>query len=140
MSELEFTRSTSAESAGPPAAALLSIQHPDEILAHRAFSTDEKRAILAAWASDERAVLGEPTLRQLPSGAVVRFGDIRQALEALDRRPAWMGRPRSADPFRRRRGIGRWLSRRSRSPWDDDDPDPTCPAAARGPVVLSPAA
>lgn len=49
--------------------------------------TDEKRAILAAWASDYYAVDTRPALRQLPSTpAPVSIDDVQSALKALPRR------------------------------------------------------
>ena len=58
--------------------------HPDEVLACPSLSNAERRARLAAWASDAHAVEGRPTLRQLESGAVVAVADILAALRSLD--------------------------------------------------------
>lgn len=58
--------------------------HPDEVLACRSLSNPERRAILAAWASDAHAVEGQPSLRQLKSGAMVPVSEILRALRALD--------------------------------------------------------
>jgi hypothetical protein len=46
---------------------------------------NEKRAILASWASDACAVEAAPTLRSAPRGAAVPFDDIMDALRTLDR-------------------------------------------------------
>jgi hypothetical protein len=47
-------------------------------------TAQEKRAILASWASDACAVEAAPDLRQPPSAPVVRFDDILDALKRLD--------------------------------------------------------
>jgi hypothetical protein len=44
----------------------------------------EKRAILAAWASDACAVQAAPELRSPPDGPTVLFDDVMDALKALD--------------------------------------------------------
>ena len=44
----------------------------------------EKRAILASWASDACAVEAAPDLRRPPTALVVRFDDIMDALKHLD--------------------------------------------------------
>lgn len=58
--------------------------HPDEVLADPSLWDEEKRALLAAWASDAHAVEGRPTLRQLDSGAIVPVSEILAALRSLD--------------------------------------------------------
>jgi hypothetical protein len=58
---------------------------PQEVLAHPAFDTGDKRAILASWASDACAVENLPNWRKLPeTGALVALDDILDALQALD--------------------------------------------------------
>ncbi len=58
---------------------------PQEILAHPALDTSDKRAILASWASDACAVENLPNWRKLPeTGALVPLDDILDALRALD--------------------------------------------------------
>jgi len=58
---------------------------PDEVLAHRGLSRDEKRAILSAWASDMYAVTSRPDLRRIPGHrSAIRLGDILNALRKLD--------------------------------------------------------
>jgi hypothetical protein len=53
----------------------------------------EKRAILAAWASDACAVEAVPALRRRPGHSPVQFDDIMEALRVLDRRAAERGKP-----------------------------------------------
>ena len=47
-------------------------------------TVQEKRAILASWASDACAVEAAPDLRNPPSAAMVRFDDVMDALKQLD--------------------------------------------------------
>jgi hypothetical protein len=59
--------------------------HPSEVLAHPALSRQEKRAVLASWASDAYTVESAPALRCPPgSETPVRLADILDALRALD--------------------------------------------------------
>jgi len=51
-------------------------------------SLNEKRAILASWASDACAVEAAPALRKAPSGRVIQFDEIMDALQLLDRQSA----------------------------------------------------
>jgi hypothetical protein len=107
---------------------------PDDVLDDPRLTRDEKRAVLASWASDANAVPHLPSLRQLPDGSIVRVHDILRALKALDggaetvparcnltllwQRP----RPRKLAPRR-------W-SRYPNRPDDDDDPPPAPAFAA----------
>ncbi len=59
--------------------------HPAEVAAHPSLTCEEKRAILAAWASDACAIEAAPALRRLPgSPQPVTFDEIMDALRALD--------------------------------------------------------
>ena len=58
--------------------------HPSEVVNDPDLTLNEKRAILASWASDACAIEAAPDLRN-PSGAPVRFDDIMEALRTLDR-------------------------------------------------------
>ena len=58
--------------------------HPRDLLENQTLGASEKRAILASWASDLRAVESEPLLRQVETGAVVPLSDILDALRLLD--------------------------------------------------------
>ena len=73
--------------------------HPSDVLRDADLTLGEKRAILAAWASDACAVEAAPSLRSVSGGAnPVPVDDIFQALSELDkeaRRDAtkgWAGR------------------------------------------------
>jgi hypothetical protein len=60
--------------------------HPSAALAASAMSGSDKRALLAAWASDASAVGGQPALRWLPgTPEPVAVDDILGCLQALDR-------------------------------------------------------
>lgn len=57
---------------------------PMDVVADPDMTAQEKRAILASWASDACAVEAAPDLRSPPSAPVVRFDDVMDALKALD--------------------------------------------------------
>jgi hypothetical protein len=59
--------------------------HPSEVLNDLDLTIDEKRAILASWASDACAIEASPDLRAGRKGSPVRFDDIMDALRMLDR-------------------------------------------------------
>jgi hypothetical protein len=59
--------------------------HPSEVLNDPDLTLNEKRAILASWASDVCATEAVPHLRAGPRAAPVLFDDIMDALRALDR-------------------------------------------------------
>jgi hypothetical protein len=84
-------------------------QHPSEVVGDPDLSLNEKRAILAAWASDACAVEAAPSLRQSPGGRVVSFDEIMDALRVLDRElSATRASHRTASKSRyRKRGSGR---------------------------------
>ncbi len=58
--------------------------HPDDVVADADLTVNEKRAILASWASDACAVEAAPDLRHPGDGPPVRFDDIMDALKQLD--------------------------------------------------------
>jgi hypothetical protein len=59
-------------------------QHPSQVLADPDLTVNEKRAILASWASDACAVEASPELRKPADGPPVHFDDIMDALKQLD--------------------------------------------------------
>lgn len=66
-----------------PAAAF---DRPKDVVADPDLTLNEKRAILASWASDACAIEANGALRRLPDGrAAVRFEDIIESLRELDR-------------------------------------------------------
>jgi len=58
--------------------------HPNEVACDPDLSINEKRAILASWASDACAVESVPGLRRAPAGGTVTFDEIMDALKELD--------------------------------------------------------
>jgi len=59
---------------------------PADVVVDDLLTIDERRAILASWASDACAVESNPALRQAPhSSAPVTFDEIMDALVRLDR-------------------------------------------------------
>jgi len=86
--------------------------HPDDVVADADLTLNEKRAILASWASDACAVEAAP-LRQAPdTPAPVTVDHVLEALRTLDaaaNATAWARRQvrrESIQEFRRRRGSG----------------------------------
>lgn len=61
-------------------------EHPKDVVDDPDLTLNEKRAILASWASDACAVEAEREFRRTPGGKkIVRFDDIVEALRDLDR-------------------------------------------------------
>ncbi len=122
-----YTSFPSRQPATPLRTAAAIYTHPDDVAGDRKLTTAQKRAILASWISDARAVEDDPRLRRLDSGAVVEVEAIMRALRALDARDERHLPPPST---RKRRVISRWLTR-MRPPGashDDDDDPPPAPA------------
>jgi hypothetical protein len=57
---------------------------PMDVVSDPDMTVQEKRAILASWASDACAVESAPDLRRPPTARVVRFDDVLDALKLLD--------------------------------------------------------
>jgi hypothetical protein len=79
-------------------------ERPSDVVNDPDMSLNEKRAVLAAWASDACAIEAAPALRRTPVGRVVPFDEIMDALRVLDRplRPEPHG-----NLVRRRSKVGR---------------------------------
>jgi hypothetical protein len=77
--------------------------HPMDVVRDCDLTLNEKRAILASWASDACAVEAAPDLRTTPSGKTVRWDDIMDALRLLDSQSADAPRPSRARWHRWRR-------------------------------------
>jgi hypothetical protein len=59
-------------------------EHPNDVLCAAHLSEQEKRAILASWASDQYAVESIPALRHYPgSSGAVTLADVMAALKSL---------------------------------------------------------
>ena len=60
-------------------------EHPSEVVNDPDLTLNEKRAILASWASDACAIEAVPALRCLPGGKrPVTFDEVMDALRRLD--------------------------------------------------------
>ena len=89
---------------------------PMDVVADPDLTLQEKRAILASWASDACAVDAAPELRRPPLGTLVRFDDIIDALKRLDSEAA--DRPQYAKFINRARRLkDLYRSDRRRSPF-----------------------
>jgi hypothetical protein len=120
--------------------------HPRDVTSNPKLTTAEKRAVLASWISDARAVENAPSLRRLDSGAVVEVDAILRALVLLDElAPDRRGDSKRLPPSGGRRGvISRWLRGVGPPPGanDNDDDPPPAPAGLGipfRPKPLSPA-
>jgi hypothetical protein len=58
--------------------------HPMDVVRDPDLTLNEKRAVLASWASDACALEAAPSLRVNASGTVVKWDDIIDALRTLD--------------------------------------------------------
>jgi hypothetical protein len=81
--------------------------HPVDVVSDPDLTLNEKRAILASWASDACAVESVPALRRAPTkgGRPIAFDDVIDALRALDAGGA-QNRNRYRRVVRRRRIFG----------------------------------
>jgi hypothetical protein len=77
--------------------------HPSDVVADQDLTLNEKRAILASWASDACAVEDAPALRQPGDAPPVSFDTIMDALRTLDGEA--VKRPRSGKIINRARRI-----------------------------------
>jgi len=98
-------------------------QHPRDVVNDRDLTINEKRAILASWASDACAIEAAPALRRPPgTGPVVAVDEILGALRVLDRL-AQTEMPEVAWARRqiRREVISEFRLRRMREPGSGSD-------------------
>lgn len=89
--------------------------HPKDVVGDPDLTLNEKRAILASWASDACAVEAAPALRHPPGARqAVSVDDILQALRALDLRAnAEAGRLPWTQRQVRRRSFEQFRARRA---------------------------
>ena len=82
--------------------------HPSDVVNDPDLTLNEKRAILASWASDACAVESAPALRRPPnSGRPIGFDEVMDALRALDKQAQSSNSDRYRREARRRRIFGR---------------------------------
>jgi hypothetical protein len=67
--------------------------HPMDVVRDANLTLNEKRAILASWASDACAVEAAPDLRANAAGCAVRWDEIIDALRTLDGEAEKYGKP-----------------------------------------------
>jgi hypothetical protein len=115
-----------------------SFNDPEQVVSDRALTLEQKRGILASWASDRHAVPDRPNLRQLDNGAILEIEQVLEALQVLDTMEGLPGQ--MSRTFERRLNIRQ--PRRSAFPgWrpqasqrddrdDGDDDPPPFPACA----------
>lgn len=79
--------------------------HPQDVVNDPDLTLNEKRAILASWASDACAVEASPALRRGPNGSTIKYDEIMEALRTLDGQmvdtPKYRKLLRRAEIFRR---------------------------------------
>ena len=81
---------------------------PIDVVRDHDLTLVEKRAILAAWASDACALEAAPALHPAPDGPIVRFDDIMDALRVLDRQSGGLRPPpHYRHVLAQRRGLGK---------------------------------
>jgi len=78
-------------------------EHPSHVVNDPDLTLNEKRAILASWASDACAIEAAPMLRHTPAGRPVRFDDVMDAFRTLDRQAQEQGGARWRRLLRRER-------------------------------------
>ena len=88
--------------------------HPRDVVADADLTTNEKRAILASWASDACAIEAAPALRQSPAGPPVTFDEIMEALRELDAQVRRADAPHTPPHYRQVVGHGLRRPRRRR--------------------------
>lgn len=131
--DTEMTQTTSFPESGRPDARHIrprSIwRRPDEVLEDAKMSRDEKRALLASWASDAHAVPGLPSMRRLEDGYLIEIDEILECLKRLDAsdNPEPLKHPMlwPVPPQHWSREQRRVTRHRRRG--DDGDDEPPCP-------------
>jgi hypothetical protein len=85
----------------------LAFAQASDVITDPDLTLNEKRAILASWASDACAIEAVPSLRRLPKGKrLVPFDEVMDALRALDKEVREQGRAATYDRVRRRSSRG----------------------------------
>jgi hypothetical protein len=93
-------------------------EHPSQVVNDPNLTLNEKRAILASWASDACAIEETPSLRRAPGGkSPVRFDDVMDALVALDKE----ARQQRENSARYRRIVRKERTSKPSDPRDGND-------------------
>jgi hypothetical protein len=93
-------------------------EHPSDVVNDPDLTLNEKRAILASWASDACAVEAAPDLRLNTFGRVIRWDDIMDALRALEREDCAKPRPYYKRVLAKKKGNRFRTASRSRNRGD----------------------
>src|ERR1700709_232331 len=102
------------------------LARPEDILGDPTLSKEEKRAVLASWLSDARALPDAPRWRQLDNGALVDVDGLYTALRGVDdfaggmEGGASVAASSTSWPLRQK---SRWIGNFIRRKRDDDDDD-----------------
>lgn len=89
-------------------------EHPRDVVGDADLTLNEKRAILASWASDACAVEAAPALRRAPGAdRPVPIDEILEALRALDKQANALAIDAASRRLARRQAIERFRSRRT---------------------------
>jgi hypothetical protein len=86
-------------------------EHPSHVVADPDLTLNEKRAILASWASDACAIEAAPAFRRVPGGKrAVGFDEVIEALRTLDKEARDQGKDskRHRHILRRRERSSDW--------------------------------
>lgn len=138
MSDFEFPSRCGGEvQEGEPGIAVPRLADPMAVVRETTMTAEEKRAVLASWASDWRAVRDAVGLRRLDDGRMVKVADVLNALKHLDammQMTAGIVRVDRGLGSRHRRENGRHRS--FRRDGDDEPPTPTPAAIRPRPPVL----
>jgi hypothetical protein len=93
-------------------------EHPSNVVHDPDLTLNEKRAILASWASDACALEAASLFRQVPGGKrPVRSDDVMDALNELDRQ----AKDQTKEAGRYRRVLRRGRLIKPRSPFDQGE-------------------
>jgi hypothetical protein len=88
-------------------------EHPSHVVADPDLTLNEKRAILASWASDACAIEAAPAFRRVPGGKrAVGFDEVIEALRTLDKEARDQGKDskRHRHILRRRERSSDWTN------------------------------
>ena len=100
-------------------------EHPSEVVNDPDLTLNEKRAILASWASDACAIEAAPVFRRVPGGkCAVTFDEVIEALGTLDNVACELGKG-----GKHYRHIRRWRDR------SRDGPNTTNGGGEQGPSL-----
>jgi hypothetical protein len=86
-------------------------EHPSHVVTDPDLTLNEKRAILASWASDACAIAAAPAFRRAPGGKrAVGFDEVIEALRTLDKEARDQGKDskRHRHILRRREHSSDW--------------------------------